>query len=81
MKNADEVNPPQVNYTWFPCDNDNCDESSAKWKNKSQSLRLNSQPTPDMKYGCIAKNAAGSDFKTTHVIGQESKCKFRVTGC
>ncbi|CAB4030202.1 V-set and immunoglobulin domain-containing 1, partial [Paramuricea clavata] len=68
LKNADEVNPPQVKYTWFSCDSASCDEESAKLKIDSYSLRLNSQARAIMKYRCIAQNAAGSDSKIIEVI-------------
>ena len=81
LKNTDEVNPPPV-YTWFSCDSASCDEESWKFEIKSESLRLDSQTRADMKYRCIAKNAAGSDSKITDVINQGSKsisCIFPTT--
>jgi hypothetical protein len=68
LKNADEVNPPEVKYTWFSCDSASCDEESAKLKIESYSLRLNSQARAIMKYRCIAQNAAGSDSKIIKVL-------------
>ena len=74
LKNANEVKPPQVNYTWFSCDSDNCDDDSNwKLKRKSYSLILNSQTRENMKYRCRAKNAAGQDSKVITVFDANSK--------
>ena len=75
LKNPREVNPPVVTYTWFSCDSGNCGNVEMK----SQSLILNSLPRPNMKYQCMAKNAAGSGSTTIHVVRQGSKCKARRT--
>ncbi len=77
LKNPHEVNPPEVTYTWFSCDSDSCE--NVKIVTKSQSLKLNSLPRPTMKYQCMAKNAAGNDSTTIHVVRQGSKCKARPT--
>ena len=76
LKNADEVNPTDVDYTWFSCDSDSCDEESTKFKIESYSLRLNSQARANTKYRCIAKNVAGNDSETIEIVGQAqgSKC-------
>ncbi|CAB3995372.1 V-set and immunoglobulin domain-containing 1 [Paramuricea clavata] len=76
LKNTDEVNPPQVKYTWFSCDSASCDEESAKLKIESYSLRLNSQARIAMKYRCIAINAAGSDSKIIEVIKLSKSTTF-----
>ena len=75
LKNTNEVNPPEVNYTWFSCDSASCDENSEKLKNKSQFLQLNSQSRHEMNYRCIAENAAGNDYKIITVRDQKSKSK------
>ena len=69
LKNADHVKPPQVNYTWFSCESDDC-EDNANWKLKRQSysLKLNSQTRRNIKYRCRAKNAAGSDSEDITVF-------------
>ena len=69
LKNAEEVNPPQVTYTWFSCDSDsNCNENRAKLIAKSYSLQLTSQSRATMEYRCEAKNTAGSDSKIIKVV-------------
>ena len=76
LKNADEVKPPQVNYTWFSCESGNCDdETNWSLERKSYSLKLNSQTRENMKYRCIAENAAGRDFEDITVFNPNSKLK------
>ena len=77
LKNTEEVNPPQVTYTWFLCDSDsNCDENSTTFKKESYSLQLTSQPRATMEYKCMAKNMAGSDSNIIKVINRGSKFKI-----
>ena len=67
-----EVNPREVNYTWFSCDSANCDKVS-----DSSLLRLNSIQKTEMKYQCRAKNDAGSANISIEVFKTErsnSKC-------
>ena len=70
LKNAEEVNPQQVNYTWFWCASD-CDGDRPHWKLKSKSYFLQVDRKPAGVFGtpyrCKAENAAGSDSKTTDV--------------
>ena len=73
LANAKKVCPPEVNYTWFSCDNGRCDKNNAKFKNESYSLRLNKFARPYMMYRCIARNNAGSDYKTIEVFEEISK--------
>ena len=71
LRNAGEVQPPQVKYTWFSCDHINdCDENRMKFKVESYSFELKSQTQAVKKYRCIATNAAGSDSKIVTVINQ-----------
>ena len=70
-----EVNPREVNYTWFSCDSANCDKEVSD----SSLLRLNSIQNPEMKYQCRAKNDAGSANISIEVFETErsnvnSKC-------
>ena len=75
LANAKEVCPPEVNYTWFSCDNGRCDENNAKFKRESYSLRLSKLSRPNMMYRCIARNTAGSDYKTIDVLERIGKSK------
>ena len=62
LKTSD-VNPKEVNYTWFSCNSpDTCHPLS-----KSSSLQLNSQPNPETEYICKATNGAGSDNQSITV--------------
>jgi hypothetical protein len=76
LKNAKEVIPPQVTYTWFSCDNVSCDVESVK--REQYSLPLNSQARTDMFYKCIAKNAAGSDSWIIDVYNPEGMSKTDI---
>lgn len=74
---SEEINPRQVNYTWFSCDSQTCDEESLSEKIvESSSLQLKSQPMPRMRYLCRVTNAAGSDTAVIDVINTQvvSKC-------
>ena len=77
---TEEINPRQVNYTWFSCDSESCDKESLGEKIvESPSLRLHkSQSKPQMKYLCRASNAAGSDTTIIDVITVQviSKCDY-----
>ena len=71
LKNAKEIEPPHVNYTWSSCDSDNCsDEANWRLKYKSYSLKLDSLTREMMKYQCTAENAAGQDSKVIKIIEQ-----------
>ncbi|CAB4019701.1 B-cell receptor CD22, partial [Paramuricea clavata] len=78
LKNADEVNPPQVKYTWFLCDSKSCDVRSAKLKIEKYSLQLNSQSRHEIVYRCIAENAAGYDSQIITVFDQKSRSKSKT---
>ena len=73
---TEEINPLQVNYTWFLCKSETCDEKSLNLSSESASLRLKSQSKLRMKYLCKVENAAGSDTKVIDVIKLQtvSKC-------
>lgn len=74
-----KVNPPKVNYAWFLCDSANCDEEPSNKKSDSSLLRLNSLPNPEMKYLCLAENAAGSANISIRVFDTQrlnSKCTY-----
>ena len=76
LKNAD-INPPQVNFTWYSCGTSTCNEKSTKLRSESYSLQLDSQSQSPMIYRCKAENAAGSDYQDIEVIGQsESESKI-----
>ena len=75
LANSKQVCPPEVKYTWFSCDNGKCDEASALFKIESYSLRLTELSRFDIMYRCIAKNTAGSDYKTIEVLEEKSKSK------
>ncbi|CAB4005680.1 vascular endothelial growth factor receptor 2-like, partial [Paramuricea clavata] len=64
------VNPPEINYTWHSCDTVNCGKDIAKWKleSRSYSLRIDNQVKAEMKYRCIAINAAGKDESATITV-------------
>ena len=80
LKNAKEVEPRHVNYTWSSCDNDNCnDKANWRLKLKSYSLKLNSQTREMMKYQCTAKNAAGQDSKVIKIVDQGNT--LRMSAC
>ena len=73
---TEEINPRQINYTWFLCKSETCDEKSLNLSSESASLRLKSQSKLRMKYLCKVENAAGSDTKVIDVIKLQtvSKC-------
>ena len=78
LKNAD-INPPQVNFTWYSCGTSKCDEKSAKLRSESYSLQLDSQSHCSMNYRCKAENAVGSDYQDIEVIGQ-GKSESKIMG-
>ena len=65
-----DINPPQVNFTWYSCDTSKCDKK--KLINESYSLHLKNQPKPEMNYRCEAKNDAGTAYKDIVVRKGES---------
>ena len=67
-----DINPQQVNFTWYSCGTSKCDEESAKLINELYSLHLDSQSTSVMNYRCKAQNAAGSAYKDIEVHRSES---------
>ena len=71
-----DINPPQVNFSWYSCGTSKCNEKSAKLISESYSLRLDSQSTSMMNYLCKAQNAAGSAYKDIEVHRSESKIIF-----
>ena len=64
-----EINPKQVNYTWFSCNSpDFCDADSLTVESNSFSVQLNNQSKCKMEYLCKATNAAGSDNESIAVF-------------
>ena len=65
LKTSD-VNPKEVNYTWFSCNSlDTCNKDPLT---KSSSLQLDSQPNLKTQYICKASNGAGSDNQSITVF-------------
>ena len=70
------VNPQDVNYTWYLCDNVDCDKKkTAKWKRLESHetfLRIEDQVKTETKYRCIARNSAGKDESPTITVYKQS---------
>ena len=65
-----DINPTQVNFTWYLCDTSKCYKK--KLISESYSLHLKNQPKPEMNYRCEAKNDAGNANKNIVVQKRES---------
>ena len=61
------INPSQINYTWYSCDNDKCD-GKLTLINSSNTLRLERQSSSEVYYLCKAENRAGNDSKVINVV-------------
>ena len=70
---VNEVNPPQVDYTWHSCYTRKCDDKSWKLETKSSFLRLDILPKSEMTYRCTAQNAAGSASKEVKMFSINGK--------
>ena len=64
----DDLNPPEVSYTWFSCDTSECNKQNRKPISSVKSLTLSNQTRPQMKYRCEAKNKAGSSIQDILVV-------------
>ncbi|XP_028411440.1 hemicentin-1-like [Dendronephthya gigantea] len=73
---VNEVNPPEIDYTWYSCYTRNCDDKDWKFESKTSSLRLDRLLKPEMTYRCTAQNAAGKASKKVTVFNIE---KLQVT--
>ena len=67
QKELAPINPSQINYTWYSCDNNKCD-GKLTLKNNSNTLRLQSQSSSVVYYLCKAENGAGNDSKVINVV-------------
>ncbi len=69
-----DVNPTEVNYTWYSCDTVNCGKNTVEWKLESHnsSLRIDNQLKVEVKYRCIARNTAGKDESPTITVYKKS---------
>jgi hypothetical protein len=68
-----DINPPEVNFTWYSCGSSNCSETTTLAT--KESLRLDSQSTPLGNYRCKAQNAAGSDDEDLVVMQLQNLSK------
>jgi hypothetical protein len=67
-----DINPRQVNYTWYSCATSECSEKKRKLIT-SYALRLTeSQSASEMNYRCEAANAAGSAYQDIKVVQQHA---------
>ena len=66
------ANPPQpdMNITWYACENVDCAKDDRAWKLKTHdySLTIDNQAKAEVKYRCIARNVAGEDISPTITI-------------
>ena len=61
------INPSQINYTWYSCDNDKCD-GKLTLINSSNTLRLKRQSSSKVYYLCKAEHGTGNDSKIISVV-------------
>ena len=67
-----DINPRQVNYTWYSCGTSKCSGKNPKLI-ASYALHLTeSQSASEMNYRCEAANAAGSDYQDIKVVQQHA---------
>ena len=71
-----DINPPQVNYTWYSCGPSKCNKKNLELISKSNSLRLESQSMPLRNYRCKAENAAGSAYQDLVVMQLANISKY-----
>ena len=67
-----DINPRQVNYTWYYCGTFKCSEKKRKLMASYALHPTESQSASEMNYRCEAANAAGSDFHDIKVVQQHS---------
>ena len=78
LKNSHDVNPKEINYTWFSCNSpDMCDKDLTIIRKSSPNsmVVINDQSAQTMKYLCKAENEGGSDTATIDVFNFQTNSK------
>ena len=81
LKNSHDVNPKEINYTWFSCNSpDMCDKDLTTIKKSSPNsmVVLDDQSAQEMKYLCKAKNKGGSDNATIDIYRLQINSEYTL---
>ena len=79
LKNSHDVNPKEINYTWFSCSSpDKCDKDLTTIRKTSPNFMMviDDQSAQKMRYLCKAENEGGSDNATIDIYKLQMNSKY-----